>query len=118
MAMLFAKISLLQQIRRIFAIKKKGAVYISTTALIWMNSLFYIISAFLFTFSCSPREAAWDVLIEGRCINTKVLVVASSAINIVSDLSILIIPVKCTLWLVMPLKRKLGLSVVFATGFL
>lgn len=86
------------------------------TSLIWMNILFYIISSALVTFACNPRAAAWDLLVQGRCINTTNVAIVSSGINVLSDISVLLIPVYCTWRLSLPLRRRVGLVVIFGFG--
>ena len=116
--MALAKVSSLVQLRRIFSSAQYGIVRVITNVLIWANILFYISTGLANIFACTPRQASWDPMIQGRCINVFSLLVASSALNVVSDVAILLLPIICTWRLVLPLRRKLAIYVVFATGAL
>ncbi|KAI2615392.1 hypothetical protein GGR54DRAFT_642413 [Hypoxylon sp. NC1633] len=62
------------------------------------------------------HKGTWVPTLEGRCINTQPALISSSAINMVSDITILILPV-VTIWqLQMPMKSKLEAAPVFAVG--
>ena len=52
------------------------------------------------------------------CIDSNALILASSAINIVSDFSILLLPAFAVWKLKMAVQRKLAIAAVFATGLL
>jgi len=116
--MLFAKLALLVQIKRIFTINQKNLIYWISWALIIANTATYVFVFFIFLFACVPRRSIWDRTVSGKCINVSVALVAASAINLVSDLSILALPLLGIWRLRMPLKRKLGVASIFATGAL
>ncbi|KAI0007303.1 hypothetical protein F4779DRAFT_517383 [Xylariaceae sp. FL0662B] len=54
--------------------------------------------------------------LEGRCIDTNADIVAAGAINVVSDITILILPSVSISRLQMPWKTKVGVTAVFAVG--
>ena len=73
---------------------------------------------------CTPVNYLWDRLygrIEGHCISltyAKAWVLATSSLNTLADVALLVLPIP-TLWhLQMPLKQKLGLIVMFLLGTL
>lgn len=88
------------------------------TILIWVNFMLYSSVALALIFACTPREKLWHPYVEGYCIDDIACVVISIALNIASDLSILIIPMLCIARLQMPLKKKLLAASVFAVGAL
>ncbi|KAI1827542.1 hypothetical protein F4861DRAFT_536107 [Xylaria intraflava] len=85
-------------------------------ALIWANLVFYTILLFLFIFACVPRAKLSNPELPGRCINTLSTFIAAGAINLVSDLTILYLPISSLSKLQMAPKAKLGAIVVFGVG--
>lgn len=116
--MLFVKLALLLQIQRIFAINQRNFIFWASWALIIANAATYISVLFVFIFACVPRAKFWKPMISGKCINVDVAMISTSVINLVSDLGILILPLLPIWSLQMPLKRKIGVGSIFATGAL
>ena len=97
---------------------KKDSVYWIIQVLIWTNLIFYTSIFFSFAFTCRPRAKLQNPEIPGVCLNNDALIVATSVINIVSDFSILLLPVFAVWKLKLPVKRKLAIAAIFGTGFL
>lgn len=116
--MLFAKLVLLIQIHRIFTIAEKNFIFWATWILIICNVMTYISATFVYLFGCSPREAIWNPRVSGKCINWDRAQILTSAMNVVSDFCILVLPLQGIWGLHMPLKRKLGAGSVFGVGIL
>lgn len=68
--------------------------------------------------ACSPFERNWNPLIKGKCLDTVGLAVAISAVNLAFDLIIFFLPQKVIWGLQMRIKRKIGISFLFAIGIL
>ncbi|MCJ1306506.1 hypothetical protein MMC25_000149 [Agyrium rufum] len=115
---LMAKMSILLQIERVFvpSRSKSSTKYIFIVAFMVFNILFYTALCLVTIFQCTPREAIWNPLVKGRCVNYGAVLVIGASINIFSDLSLLAMPVLWTWRLQMPVKRKVGVSAVFATA--
>ena len=113
-----AKLCVLLQMQRLFLGSKRGSVYWCTQGLIWSNFLFYIATTAAFIGACSPRAKIWDPSLPGTCISRNALMLASSAINIISDITILCLPVFAVWKLKLPIKRKMIISAVFSSGLL
>lgn len=61
----------------------------------------------------------WDVTVTGgSCINRPGLYIATAVANIVSDLVLFVLPIPMVIGLQIPLKQKIGLSLIFAVGSL
>ena len=116
--MFITKLSILLQYLRIFVPNHTGKLYYTVQFIIWFNLLFYIASTLAEIFGCIPRKKIWEPTTPGRCVNTNVVVIATGAINIISDFSILVLPLSSIWGLQMPRRRKIALSAVFATGLL
>lgn len=97
----------------------RNALFWAYNALLFANAAFYITVIFVEAFSCSPREAIWDVTIKGKCLDRLSLHYISAAFNSASDLCVLILP-QLTIWSMraMSKKKKLGLTALFSFGAL
>jgi hypothetical protein len=72
---------------------------------------------FSLLFACNPIPRGWDPTItEGSCINQPALYIATAVANIVTDLMLLVLPVRLVIGLQMKRMQKIGLIVVFAIG--
>lgn len=119
LTMFSLKYVLLHQIKSIFfAHDKKSPSHLIIWILIVANLLLYVALGLAFVFACSPREKIYHPAIEGRCISATVCMTAAAALNVASDISILVIPLFGIAKLQMPLKKKLITSSVFGIGIL
>jgi hypothetical protein len=116
--MFAAKLAILLQIKRIFSTSHRDFIHWAVQVLISTNFLVYLALFFAFIFACLPREKIWNPHIPGKCIDTNASIIATSAINIVSDLTILFLPLLSIARLHLPLGKKIGVATVFATGTL
>lgn len=69
-------------------------------------------------FECTPIRKSWDELTPGHCYPKKILPYFSGAINVVTDLYVLILPIPVLWSLNLSLNRKLRLVGVFSLGIL
>ena len=116
-----AKLSILLQYLRILVPSRNGnpVAFYAIHLVIGANFIYYTICTFIQIFACTPREFIWNPFIKGgHCLQTNANGLSSCAINIVSDFSILLLPLGIIWKLQMPIKRKFGLSAVFALGLL
>ncbi|KAI1170036.1 hypothetical protein F4777DRAFT_570789 [Nemania sp. FL0916] len=93
-------------------------VFWTSYFVIALNVVFYFISLVLTNIACVPYEHTWNKLLPGTCTrsDTAKTGVAGAVINFVSDIIIFVIPQR-TIWnLQMPVRRRLGVSIVFAMG--
>lgn len=80
--------------------------------------IFYFADIFLTLFICNPREKIWNDYVGGTCMNYNALVLASAMFNILSDIVILLLPVKSIWQLRITTKKKVSIIALFATGLL
>ena len=93
-------------------------LFLAIHVLIWIIFLFYLVVTFFQIFMCSPRERIWNKLItEGHCFDEDVAFRTIGMFNVISDLAILIVPMVPIWKLKLPLKRKILIIAIFATGF-
>ncbi|KAL4819150.1 ribosomal protein L36e-domain-containing protein [Aspergillus spinulosporus] len=110
------KLSIFLLYLRVFASAQRGMTYLSIHLLIWFNLAFYLANFFLKIFQCIPRAKIWDSNTSGHCININIPILVTAAINVVSDLLMLCLPIICVWRLQMSIRRKLGISAIFAAG--
>lgn len=110
--MFFTKLSIFILYYRIFSPSKtmRYLIYFGIGA----NFIYYTIYLFIYSFYCPNTSKKAPTC--GH--EVKVISVVTSAINVVSDFYILLIPLAAISSLQLPKKRKLGLFAVFFTGFL
>ena len=82
--------------------------------------LFYTACFLTEVISCTPRpEESWIEALESkRCNKDLTLGYVMAAFNVLSDFYLLGIPIPVVWKLQLPLRRKVGISAVFMTGFL
>ncbi|KAL8891807.1 MAG: hypothetical protein Q9215_001243 [Flavoplaca cf. flavocitrina] len=110
--MFFTKLSIFILYYRIFSPSKtmRYLIYFGIGA----NFIYYTVYLFIYSFYC-PNTSKKAITCAHE---VKVISVVTSAINVVSDFYILLIPLAAISSLQLPKKRKLGLFAVFFTGFL
>lgn len=85
--------------------------------LIWITFAFYSVSSFFTLFQCKPIAKAWNPLIEdGHCLNIRALSTAVAIFNLLTDISILILPLRAIWNLELSKRKKAALSSVFLVG--
>ncbi len=116
LSIFFAKLSILLLFLRIFVPPgtQKGRIFYATWFVIWFNLLYCIALVLVVLTECVNKHAPRGA----TCINSYLLLVTASIINVLSDLVMLVIPIYAVWHLQMAKKRKLGLSIVFAVGSL
>ena len=119
-SILFTKVAILLQLQEIFVplTVKRNSRWYTLQGLVVLNSIFFTILLFLEIFECVPRRKIWDPTVEGRCINIEKTFVATGVINVLDDFIILVLPLSWVWQLNIPAKKRAGVCLVFAAGFL
>lgn len=81
--------------------------------IIVVYGLWTVISAFL---NCLPVNSFWDMSVQGRCIPKGFLWFFNAAMNILTDLCVLVLPIPVLSHLRLPRRQKIGVIFIFATG--
>ncbi|KAH7170080.1 hypothetical protein EDB81DRAFT_152127 [Dactylonectria macrodidyma] len=84
--------------------------------LIAVVAVYTVVYILLMIFRCRPISSGWDMTVEGECINNIVPMLTLSIANIVIDLFILTLPIRIVIPLQIPLRQKVSLALLFATG--
>ncbi|KAL9131152.1 MAG: hypothetical protein Q9217_000853 [Psora testacea] len=114
------KFSILLQFLRIFVPSRQNSMplFITIWTVFGCIFIFYFVDLIFGIIMCIPREKIWNPLMKtGHCFNEKAAYIASGIFNIFSDFAILFIPIIPIKKLQMPLKRKITMLAIFATGF-
>src|SRR5262245_62007108 len=112
--MLLKAAILLEWIRLFVPLGQRNAFFWTCHAVMWVNFIFYTACTFLELFGCRPREKLWNRLMpEGKCINMNILVLASSAVNLPSDIIVLLLPQRRIWTLNLSPRKRLGISALY-----
>ncbi|KAF5491825.1 Satratoxin biosynthesis SC1 cluster protein 4 [Colletotrichum siamense] len=68
-------------------------------------------------FACVPLRALWDFSVQGKCFKLLDWWYAGSAINLITDIIIFVMPVPLLRTLAVPLRQKIVLMATFGLGF-
>ena len=117
-ALMLTKTAILLQLKEIFVPLSRTPRWWLISGLIILNTVYFTINMFFEIFACVPRESIWNPSVPGRCINLGLLFITSAAINLGEDIIILVLPISWILKLQVNLRRRIGISVVYATGVL
>ncbi|KAL9612364.1 MAG: hypothetical protein Q9167_003051 [Letrouitia subvulpina] len=114
-SMFFCKAAILLLFLRIFVPPPlpKNLIYYSIWAIFYFNLLYSVALVLAVCLQCVGKKPFGST-----CVNTYLLLVTASVINVVSDITIFLIPIAAIWGLHLPRAKKWGLSVVFAVGAL
>jgi hypothetical protein len=111
------KISIICFYLRIFGDSK--SFRIQSYILITILGLWALAGVFEIAFLCKPFAYNWDSSIKGgHCGNREIPFKVTGAINVVTDFLTMALPIPQIIHLQLPVKRKLGLVVIFGLGTL
>ena len=111
MALTCIKISIILQYLRIFVGRSIRFWCWASIVLVTLYGLETFILAFA---GCIPIHSFWTG--GGKCINMKFIWFFNAALNILTDIIILVLPMPVLSSLRLPTKQKVGLMFVFALG--
>lgn len=117
----FIKLSILLLYLRIFVPNRKADMFtfVGVHAILWPTLLFYVIHTFFVIFICTPREKLWNPTIQhGHCLDITAHFKSTGVFNVITNFAILILPIRSVWKLQLPLKKKIGICTIFATGFM
>jgi hypothetical protein len=80
---------------------------------IGVYGLWAILSGYL---NCIPVAKFWDNTLDGGCINMEALWFSNAIVHIITDITILLMPMPILSSLQLPRKQKIALMAVFALG--
>ncbi|KAH7086473.1 hypothetical protein FB567DRAFT_629530 [Paraphoma chrysanthemicola] len=80
------------------------------------SNMYYTAILFVSIFECVPIRSYWDRQVPGRCINRAVNYYGTAVFNILSDLTLLIIPFFILRHTVMARRQKFTLAIILGLG--
>ncbi|PWY86157.1 hypothetical protein BO70DRAFT_386434 [Aspergillus heteromorphus CBS 117.55] len=110
------KLSIFLLYVRVFAPSPKCNPFWFIQLIIALNLLFYFADTVVKICECTPRARIWDKDVPGHCININIPILVTSIVNVVSDIIMLLMPILCVWRLQITVRRKLGISAIFAAG--
>ncbi|KAL9611562.1 MAG: hypothetical protein Q9167_003809 [Letrouitia subvulpina] len=115
---LIVKIAILLQYLHLF-VPTQNRIYYLVHFFMWFNGLFDVALALVLFFQCKPRRKIWmGDLVPGKCVNFGATLISAGIINAFTDFLVLGLPL-FTVWrLQLPMKKKVGISAIFALGLL
>lgn len=113
MTLFSSKASILLQYRRVFKIRKMLLACNIMLGAIAVYGTWTFLSAWL---NCIPVAKFWDDSIPGFCLSKEGLWFSNSAMHILSDVIVLVLPMPVLRSLQLPTKQKVALMGVFALG--
>lgn len=118
--MLVMKALILREWSRIFVpYGMRTAFWWTCHIVMAVNIAFYAAAIFLEDLSCFPYRRIWDKTVAGsQCLDFKIIVLVGASINVVLDVTTLILPQKAIWSLQLSRNKKIGVSLVFAVGIL
>ncbi|GLB18659.1 hypothetical protein AtubIFM61612_008556 [Aspergillus tubingensis] len=112
------KLSIFLLYLRVFAPSPKCNQWWFIQILMGLNFFFYLADTIVKIFECTPRARIWDKTVPGRCIDAVIPVLVTSIVNVVSDIMMLLMPIRCVWRLQITLRKKVGITAIFAAGLL
>lgn len=109
------KISILLQYLRIFNVTNIRKLCYIQIAIVSVYGVWLFFSSVL---NCVPIARNWDKTVQGKCLPTTPLWLTNAALNILTDIMIVLLPMPVISSLMLPLKQKLWLTIVLAFGLL
>uniref|UniRef100_A0A093UZX3 Rhodopsin domain-containing protein n=1 Tax=Talaromyces marneffei PM1 TaxID=1077442 RepID=A0A093UZX3_TALMA len=112
-SMVTAKASIIIQYFHVFPTKKMRIFCWIMVVVIAIHGTWVILSAFL---NCIPVAHFWDPAVPGHCLAYKPLWYSNAALNIMTDMTILFMPIPALVPLDLPLRQKVACCCIFALG--
>ena len=115
-AMLCTKVAVLLLYRRVFSPQRRSFFDIGLRLFITVLCLFYVSTALVKIWECNPRPRIWNKSIRGTCLDNSRVLETSGVFNLVTDIIILLVPVKAVWNMQLNTRRKVGVVLVFTVG--
>ncbi|KAI8630506.1 hypothetical protein F5Y19DRAFT_48267 [Xylariaceae sp. FL1651] len=108
------KLSILAFYLRIFSV----LTYVRACAwfLIGITTAWLISMPIAHGLQCIPVEKIWDSTVPGHCLDTVLLYLIGSIVDVVVDFLILLLPIPAIFKLQMPMPKKLSVLIIFIIG--
>ncbi|KAF2742747.1 hypothetical protein M011DRAFT_255856 [Sporormia fimetaria CBS 119925] len=112
----FTKFSILLLYLRLLVPTHWSPLWVVNHIIIAISAMFYASITLAKIWQCSPREKTWDDNTPGTCINLPLLLQVSGLFNTISDVLILLVPIKPVSTLRVSWWKKVGICGIFTIG--
>ncbi|KAI2617909.1 hypothetical protein GGR54DRAFT_607399 [Hypoxylon sp. NC1633] len=85
-------------------------------AVAFLNFVASLANMLVLAFGCDPPQKYWNIFLEGNCLDGNATAISASVVNLFFDLVILVLPQRVIWNLQLTLRKKLGVSILFAVG--
>jgi len=113
LATLFIKTSILFFYLRLPSERSFKFVTCMVLLVAWGYCLF---GSFTWLFACRPVKKYWDLTVDGTCFNFKTAFFVGGAMNVATDVVMLLLPIWVLRPLRLPRKQKIGVTLILMTG--
>ncbi|KAI9695978.1 MAG: hypothetical protein M1820_008319 [Bogoriella megaspora] len=110
------KLAVLWLYRRVFSPVRYSVFDLSIIGLSIIVTIFYVTTFFIKIFECTPRAKIVDKSISGTCMDTAAILNASGLFNTITDIVILLLPIKAVWTLNVKTEKKIVVVLVFTFG--
>lgn len=104
--------------RRVFLPLRWGLFDTVLRVFMVVCSIYYLSAIPVKTWQCIPRAKIWNKSLEGKCIYIPGMLNANGLFNTLSDLLILLVPIKALWNLQMKNSKKIGIALLFTVGLM
>ncbi|KAH6668388.1 hypothetical protein B0J14DRAFT_600636 [Halenospora varia] len=110
---LFIKVSILLFYLRLTQSRRIRTV---TYIVMFISVGYCLIGAFALVYTCKPIRKYWDFSTPGTCINSGVLFLCGAALNVATDVVMLLLPIWLLWPLRLPAREKIGVTIILMMG--
>ncbi|KAH7304850.1 hypothetical protein BKA65DRAFT_205024 [Rhexocercosporidium sp. MPI-PUGE-AT-0058] len=113
MSTLFTKVAILMFYLRL----STDSYFRSVTYVVMFVAVGYSLAGgFAFLYLCRPLPKYWNFMIPGECSNFGAAFLSGAALNVATDVALLLLPLWLLYPLRLPLKQKIGVTLILMTG--
>ncbi|KAI0017018.1 hypothetical protein F4780DRAFT_630616 [Xylariomycetidae sp. FL0641] len=117
-SMLFLKAAILIEWTHIFSSHNRRFFYWTCYGLMSVHVTCSTILISVWLGHCTPIQRNWNPLLSGHCVPVKWIDITSAIFNLLVDVFILVLPQRVIWSLNMSTKKKMAISLIFASGLL
>jgi len=100
-------------------LSRKRSFRLTVYALLFLIVAYSLATIFLVIFRCHPISKAWDITITyGSCLSIKTISITNGFFNVITDITILILPIPIAWGLFLPKRQKILIVLMLMTSSL
>ncbi|PWY75073.1 hypothetical protein BO70DRAFT_431053 [Aspergillus heteromorphus CBS 117.55] len=105
---------------RVFVLvdRTKSLFWYGCMAIVALQCIWGILCIILLNMQCRPHEAIWNFYVPSKCYSLPDVMLCSASVQVVSDVSMFVLPQRLIWGLQMGWHKKCGVSVIFGAGIL